>query len=111
MARLELVDLRKRYGGVTAVDGISLTVDHGEIVSLLGPSGCGKTTTLNMLAGFLTPDEGQILVDGKPVHDLPPEREEAAMKPDEQKRIQSELIAARDRQASSGTPPQAQRTR
>ena len=46
-----------------------------------------------------------------PVHDLPPEREEAAMKPDEQKRIQSELIAARDRQASSGTPPQAQRTR
>lgn len=45
-----------------------------------------------------------------PVHDLPPERAEAAMKPDEQKRIQSELIAARDRQASSGTPP-APRTR
>ncbi len=45
-----------------------------------------------------------------PVHDLPPERAEAAMKPDEQKRIQSELIAARDRQASSGTP-QAPRTR
>jgi spermidine/putrescine ABC transporter ATP-binding subunit len=79
MSRLELVHLRKRYGGVTAVDDISLTVGHGEIVSLLGPSGCGKTTTLNMLAGFLTPDEGQILVDGKPVHDLPPERRNTGM--------------------------------
>jgi len=75
MARLDLVHLRKRYGGVTAVDDISLAVEHGEIVSLLGPSGCGKTTTLNMLAGFLAPDEGEILVDGKPVHDLPPERQ------------------------------------
>jgi phosphate transport system ATP-binding protein len=49
MARLELVHLRKRYGGVTAVDDISLTVEHGEIVSLLGPSGCGKTTLLRCL--------------------------------------------------------------
>jgi len=79
MARLELSHLRKRYGGVTAVDDISLTVEHGEIVSLLGPSGCGKTTTLNMLAGFLAPDEGAILVDGKPVHDLPPERRNTGM--------------------------------
>jgi putative spermidine/putrescine transport system ATP-binding protein len=79
MARLELIGLRKRYGGVTAVDDISLVVEHGEIVSLLGPSGCGKTTTLNMLAGFLVPDEGSILVDGKPVHDLPPERRNTGM--------------------------------
>jgi spermidine/putrescine ABC transporter ATP-binding subunit len=79
MARLELVHLRKRYGTVTAVDDISLTVEHGEIVSVLGPSGCGKTTTLNMLAGFLVPDEGRILVDGKPVHDLPPERRNTGM--------------------------------
>jgi spermidine/putrescine ABC transporter ATP-binding subunit len=79
MARLELIHLRKRYGGVTAVDDISLAVEHGEIVSLLGPSGCGKTTTLNMLAGFLSPDEGSILVDGRPVHDLPPERRNTGM--------------------------------
>jgi putative spermidine/putrescine transport system ATP-binding protein len=79
VARLELVHLRKRYGGVTAVDDISLRVEHGEIVSLLGPSGCGKTTTLNMLAGFLAPDDGRILVDGEPVHDLPPERRNTGM--------------------------------
>ncbi len=74
MARLELQNLVKRFGRIAAVDGLSLTVEQGEVVALLGPSGCGKTTTLHMLAGFLQPDEGSILIDGEIVHTLPPEQ-------------------------------------
>src|ERR1700687_1926582 len=50
----------KRFGGVVAVDGLSLDIYAGEFFALLGPSGCGKTTLLRMLAGFETPDEGAI---------------------------------------------------
>ena len=67
MAHLELANLTKRYGPVTSVDGITLSVEPGEFICLLGPSGCGKTTTLRMLAGFLEPDEGEIRVGGKVV--------------------------------------------
>src|SRR5438067_377433 len=81
MATLELENLTKRYPGVVPVDGISLSVEHGEFVCLLGPSGCGKTTTLRMIAGFLEPDGGEIRVDGKVVSSksavLPPEQVEA----------------------------------
>ena len=59
-----LVDLVKRFGDVTAVAGINLSMPSGEFFSLLGPSGCGKTTTLRLIAGFEAPDEGQILLDG-----------------------------------------------
>jgi putative spermidine/putrescine transport system ATP-binding protein len=79
MAKLWLKRIVKRYGDVTAVDGVSLDVAHGEVVSLLGPSGCGKTTTLHMLAGFLRPDEGAILIDDKVVHTLPPEKRNTGM--------------------------------
>src|SRR5262245_13621770 len=79
MAKLDLQKIVKRYGPVAAVDGVSLSVAHGEVVSLLGPSGCGKTTTLHMLAGFLQPDEGAILIDDKPVQMLPPERRNTGM--------------------------------
>src|SRR5262245_9321296 len=79
MAKLELKRIVKRYGAVTAVGGVSLDVAHGEVVSLLGPSGCGKTTTLHMLAGFLQPDEGAILIDDKVVHTLPPEKRNTGM--------------------------------
>jgi spermidine/putrescine ABC transporter ATP-binding subunit len=79
MAKLELRNLVKRYGGVTAVDGVTLEVDHGHVISLLGPSGCGKTTTLHMLAGFLEPDGGEILVDDKAIHHLPPEKRNTGM--------------------------------
>jgi iron(III) transport system ATP-binding protein len=67
MARLELQGLAKRFGDVTAVQDLDLVIEDGELVSLLGPSGCGKTTTLRLLAGFLAPDGGRILVDGRPV--------------------------------------------
>src|SRR3984893_6958813 len=55
----------KKFGGVRAVDRLSLDIRAGEFFALLGPSGCGKTTLLRMLGGFETPDEGRILLDGK----------------------------------------------
>ena len=63
-AILAVAGLRKAYGGVVAVDGISFTVAPGEIVGLLGPNGAGKTTTINMVLGVLAPDAGTILVEG-----------------------------------------------
>ena len=76
---VELVGVTKRFGDVAAVRGVSLDVAHGEFLTLLGPSGCGKTTTLNMIAGFLRPDEGQILLGGRRVEHLPPYRRDTAM--------------------------------
>jgi spermidine/putrescine transport system ATP-binding protein len=64
----------KRFGGVLAVDGISLDIRTGEFFSLLGPSGCGKTTTLRMIGGFEQPDEGVIELGGTNVAGLPPHR-------------------------------------
>ncbi|WP_448203960.1 ABC transporter ATP-binding protein [Azospirillum sp. sgz302134] len=64
MAYLVLDNLTKRFGPWLAVDGLSLTVEKGELISLLGPSGCGKTTTLQMIAGFLDPTGGRITLDG-----------------------------------------------
>lgn len=78
-AHIELRNVSKRYGDATAVHGLSLAVRKGELVSLLGPSGCGKTTTLNLIAGFLDPDEGEIVIDGIPVQGLPPYRRNLGM--------------------------------
>jgi putative spermidine/putrescine transport system ATP-binding protein len=64
--------LRKTYGDVVAVDSIDLDVAHGEFFTMLGPSGSGKTTTLRMIAGFETPDEGTIELAGEDVSRLPP---------------------------------------
>src|SRR5436853_6058579 len=64
MAFLELEGIAKYFGRNTAVDHISLSIKQGEFLTLLGPSGCGKTTILRMVAGFETPDEGNILLDG-----------------------------------------------
>jgi spermidine/putrescine transport system ATP-binding protein len=71
---VQLIDLVKRFGEVTAVDGLNLQMPSGEFFSLLGPSGCGKTTTLRMIAGFERPTEGQILLDGVDMAQTPPHR-------------------------------------
>jgi spermidine/putrescine transport system ATP-binding protein len=71
---VEIRGVTKRFGDFTAVNDVSLTVNAGEFITLLGPSGCGKTTLLRLLAGFETPDEGAILLDGESVSHLPPYR-------------------------------------
>ena len=69
---VELRGVTKRYGGVLAVDDLTLGIRRGEFLSLLGPSGCGKTTTLRLIAGFERPDEGTLLLGGEDVGDRPP---------------------------------------
>ena len=69
---VEIIDVTKRFGAVTAVDHMNLRIARGEFYSLLGPSGCGKTTTLRMIAGFEQPTEGEILLAGKPIAGVPP---------------------------------------
>ncbi|GAA4065519.1 ABC transporter ATP-binding protein [Agromyces indicus] len=71
---VELDRVTKRYGDATAVDGVSLSVEPGEFISLLGPSGCGKTTTLRMIAGFEQPDDGDIRISGRSVLGAAPYR-------------------------------------
>jgi putative spermidine/putrescine transport system ATP-binding protein len=79
MPKLELESLHKRFGEVVAVRSIDLTIESGEFVSLLGPSGCGKTTTLLMIAGFEHPDAGRVLVGGKDITFMPPNRRNMGM--------------------------------
>ena len=67
------------YGTTRVLDRVSLTVARGELVALLGSSGCGKTTLLRSIAGFVTPDEGRIVVDGRDITHLPPEARGTAM--------------------------------
>jgi len=76
---LHIDGLTKDLGGRTIVDNFSLKLEPGEMVALLGPSGCGKTTTLRMIAGFLEPDSGRIVIDGADVTDLGPEKRPSAM--------------------------------
>ena len=78
-AQVRLRNLCKAYGDVAAVDNVSLDIPAGAFVSLLGPSGSGKTTTLNLIAGFLTPDRGDILIDNHSVADVPPHRRNIGM--------------------------------
>ena len=69
---ISLNHVSKSYSGKKVLDDISFYVRKGEFVTLLGPSGCGKTTTLRLIAGFLSPDEGNILLDGKDISEIPP---------------------------------------
>ena len=71
MSEVSLKKLTKVYGGTTVVDHIDLTVPDGTLTSILGPSGCGKTTTLRMIAGFETPESGDVLFDGVSVSKVP----------------------------------------
>jgi ABC-2 type transport system ATP-binding protein len=64
---LQIRELTKRYGSLTAVDGLSLDIFEGEVFGLLGPNGAGKTTSINMMCGLLKPDSGQIIIQGKPI--------------------------------------------
>jgi iron(III) transport system ATP-binding protein len=83
MPGVTIKELSKHYGDVGAVKGLSLTVEAGELVALLGPSGCGKTTTLRLVAGFLTPEAGEIWVGDRCLSSaaavVPPERRRMAM--------------------------------
>jgi iron(III) transport system ATP-binding protein len=83
VASVELRSLTKRYGNAAVVDDISLHIEHGHLVCLLGPSGCGKTTTLRLIAGFIEPSGGEILVGNKllssPTATVPPERRNMSM--------------------------------
>ena len=74
MSHVVLDRVVKRYGLLQAVDGVSLSVARGEFVGLLGPSGCGKTTTLQMIAGFTSPDGGSITLDGRDLARIPANR-------------------------------------
>ena len=69
---VSLRNVSKEFSGKKVLDDISLNIRKGEFVTLLGPSGCGKTTTLRLIAGFLAPDEGEILLDGKDISSIPP---------------------------------------
>ena len=79
MARLEIQNLVKRYGDFHAVRDVSLSIADGEFLVLLGPSGCGKTTTLRMVAGFIEPTAGRVLLGGQDVTLLPPWKRNAGM--------------------------------
>ncbi|HSB09107.1 MAG TPA: ABC transporter ATP-binding protein [Blastocatellia bacterium] len=69
---VEIEEVTKRFGEVTAVDSVSLSVLRGEFLTLLGPSGCGKTTLLRMIAGFEAPDAGRVILGGREVTELSP---------------------------------------
>ena len=77
--KLEIVHMKKHYKNGDGVDDINFSVYEGEFVTMLGPSGCGKSTILRTLGGFLSVDEGDILIDGASVRDLAPEKRPTAM--------------------------------
>jgi ABC-type sugar transport system ATPase subunit len=68
MAVLEVADIRKRFGGVEALRGVSMSVDAGEVVGLMGDNGAGKSTLMKTLCGAIRPDSGTMLMDGEPIH-------------------------------------------
>ena len=78
-ATVRLVDISKKFGAITAVENIDVTIQPGEFVTLLGPSGCGKSTTLRILGGFETPTTGQIFLGDEDVTNIPPNRRNVNM--------------------------------
>src|SRR5580700_1900923 len=68
---LEVRDVSVRFGGLTALSAVSLTVTPGQVVGVIGPNGAGKTTLLNVLCGFIRPDQGEVFFGGKQRHIKP----------------------------------------
>src|SRR5579884_572873 len=79
MAYLELQNLHRSFGAVKALDGIEIQLGEGEFLSLLGPSGCGKTTALRLVAGFDRPNAGRIVVEGRDVTSVSPNKRDMGM--------------------------------
>ncbi|ABR74886.1 ABC transporter ATP-binding protein [Actinobacillus succinogenes] len=79
MAKLEIKNITKKFGNFYAANNITFTAEEGEFVTLLGPSGCGKTSLLKLIAGFHIADEGEILIGGENVNEVPPEKRNTAM--------------------------------
>jgi spermidine/putrescine ABC transporter ATP-binding subunit len=79
MARVNLEGLGKHFGAEKIIDHVDLDIAEGEFLTLLGPSGCGKTTTLRIVAGFLSPDQGRVLFDGKDVTRVPTQHRKLGM--------------------------------
>lgn len=77
--KLSIKNMKKKYKNGDGVENINIDVYEGEFLTMLGPSGCGKSTILRTLGGFLDIDEGEILIDGRPVQNLPPEKRPTAM--------------------------------
>jgi spermidine/putrescine transport system ATP-binding protein len=71
---IQVENVTKRYSSVTALAGVTLRVRQGEFIALLGPSGCGKTTLLRTIAGFVTPSEGEVWIDGRAMRGTPPNK-------------------------------------
>ncbi|MBN6186466.1 ABC transporter ATP-binding protein [Aneurinibacillus sp. BA2021] len=76
---VELREIQKSFSGNIVVDHFNLQIEKGEFISFLGPSGCGKTTTLNMIAGFIEPDSGELLIKGKRMNKVPPYERDLGM--------------------------------
>nr|WP_275983712.1 ABC transporter ATP-binding protein [Paenibacillus hamazuiensis] len=72
-------NIQKKFGSNVVVDDFSIQIEKGECISFLGPSGCGKTTTLNMIAGFLEPDQGELFIKGKRMNGVPSNKRELGM--------------------------------
>ena len=74
MALLSVKNVTKRFGGLIAVDHVSFEVNQGEVISLIGPNGAGKTTVFNMLTGVYQIDDGEIIFEDRPIHNLAPQQ-------------------------------------
>jgi branched-chain amino acid transport system ATP-binding protein len=72
MALLDVKNCTKRFGGLTAVKNLNISLNDGDLYGLIGPNGAGKTTIFNLITGVYTPDEGSIELDGRPIHNLKP---------------------------------------
>lgn len=79
MGKLTLENITKKYGEITVVNNINLSIEEGEFVSFLGPSGCGKSTTLRMISGFIQPTSGEILMNDANITQIPPNKRDTSL--------------------------------